>query len=70
MAAQAFAVLLTVDQNLRHQQNVRAFGIAVLVLTAPTNRLADLRPLLPSALSALNSIKAGDVIEISDGTVG
>src|SRR5438874_2525531 len=65
MAAQGFEVLLTVDQNLRHQQNLQAAGVAALVLVAVTNRLADLLPLMPSARAALTSIKPGDVVEIT-----
>jgi hypothetical protein len=65
MAADGFEVLLTVDQNLRHQQNLAAAGVAVVVLVAATNRLADLLPLVPSALAALAAIKSGDVVEIA-----
>jgi len=65
LAAAGFEVLLTVDQNIRHQQNLQAAGIGVLVLVAPTNRLADLVPLMPSARAALGSIKAGDVVGIT-----
>ncbi|MBI1913931.1 MAG: DUF5615 family PIN-like protein [Planctomycetes bacterium] len=65
MTVQAFEVLLTVDQNLRHQQNLQASGIAVIVLIAPSNRLADLVPLMPSVQTALGSIKPGDVVEIT-----
>jgi len=35
LAGQGFEVLLTVDQNLRHQQNLKAAGIAVVVLMQP-----------------------------------
>jgi hypothetical protein len=42
MAGAGLEVLLTVDQNLRHQQNLAASGVAVVVMVAPTNRLADL----------------------------
>lgn len=64
MAAEAFEVLVTVDQNIRHQQNLKPAGVAVIVLVAPTNRLADLLPLMPSARAALVTIKPGDVVEI------
>ena len=37
MASHAFEVLLTTDQNLRHQQNLKAAGVAVVVLAAATN---------------------------------
>lgn len=64
MAGQNFEALLTIDQNLRHQQNLRTVGFAVIVLVAPTNRLADLGPLMPSVRTALASVAPGDVIEI------
>jgi hypothetical protein len=67
MAGQGFEVLLTVDQNLRHQQNLAAAGVAVLVLVAGTNRIADLLPLIPDAELALTSIRPGDVVEVPAG---
>ena len=68
MRADGFEVLLTVDQNLRHQQNIASAGIAILVLIAPSNRVADLVPLLPSTLAALTSIKPGEVVEIDESS--
>ena len=68
MRADGFEVLLTVDQNLRHQQNIASAGIAMLVLIAPSNRVADLVPLLPSTLAALTSIKPGEVVEIDESS--
>ena len=65
MAGQGFEVLLTVDQSLRHQQNLQAAEIAVLVLVAASNRLADLVPLAPSVLTALAAVKPGDLVEIT-----
>jgi hypothetical protein len=65
MAGAGFEVLLTVDQNLRHQQNLAAAGVAVVVLVAPSNRLADLIPLMPAAHAALTTIRLGDVVEIT-----
>ena len=65
MAGQSFEVLLTVDQSIRHQQNLQAAGIAVVVLVSPSNRLADLVPLVPAAQAAFSSLKPGDVVEIT-----
>ncbi len=65
MAGQSFEVFLTVDQSIRHQQNLQVAGVAVVVLVASSNRLADLVPLMPSAQAALGSIKPGDVVEIT-----
>ncbi len=64
MAADGFEALLTVDQNLRFQQNLAASGVAVIVLVAASNRLTDLIPLAPAALVALTSVRAGHVIEV------
>jgi hypothetical protein len=64
MAAAGFEVLLTVDQNLRYQQNLAASGVAVVVMVASTNRLADLVPLMPAVEAALSGIQAGDVVEV------
>ena len=42
LASQAFDVFVTVDRNLSFQQNLGRLPIAVIVLAARTNRLADL----------------------------
>jgi hypothetical protein len=65
MAGQGFEALLTVDQSLRHQQNLQTAGVAVIVMIAVSNRLADLAPLTPSVQTALTSIKPGDVVEVT-----
>jgi len=61
LAAEQFDVFVTVDRNLSFQQNLVAFSIAVIVLHAKTNRLADLRPLVPRLLSAIRSAQPGAV---------
>lgn len=42
-----FDVFVTVDRNVAFQQYLPQFAIAVVLLQAPTNRLKDLRALLP-----------------------
>ena len=59
LASQHFDVFITVDRNLSFQQNLDSFSIAVIVLQAKTNRLADLRPLVPSLLKAIESARPG-----------
>ncbi|MGH2436889.1 MAG: DUF5615 family PIN-like protein [bacterium] len=61
LAAADFDVLLTSDRNLSHQQNLSAFDIAVIVLVAVSNRIDDLRPLVPQILAALTTVKPGTV---------
>jgi hypothetical protein len=64
MVAERFEALFTVDQNLPFQQNVRASGMAVVVAMARTNRVKELRPLMPRVLDALRDVKAGEVISV------
>ncbi|MBE9188650.1 DUF5615 family PIN-like protein [Microcoleus sp. LEGE 07076] len=64
MMQESFTILLTADQNLRYQQNLQQAGVAVIVMVAPSNRLPDLLPLIPSVCSALIRIAAGEVIEV------
>jgi hypothetical protein len=58
-------VFITTDQNLYFQQNLSKFKIAAVVLSAPTNRLADLKPLVSQLLAALPNIKTGQVVKLS-----
>lgn len=59
-----FDVLVTVDQSIPDQQNVHHYRISLLILCGRTNRLADLKPLVPAALHALRSIGPGQVLVI------
>ena len=62
--AAGFEVLITVDQNIPDQQNLSRRSIALVILCGRTNRLTDLEFLVPAAISAIASIKAGDVVRI------
>jgi hypothetical protein len=59
LAAQEFDVFVTVDRNLSFQQNLPALAIAVVVLRARSNRLADLKLLVPELLAAIVSAEPG-----------
>ncbi len=61
LAAGEFDVFVTVDRNLSFQQNLPAFQIAVIVLRARSNRLADLQALVPMLLAQIPSAAPGAV---------
>jgi hypothetical protein len=63
--AAGFNVLLTVDQNIPNQQNVRGRRLSILILSAPTNRLRDLLPLVPAVKEVLGTIGSGAVLTIA-----
>ena len=64
LAQKEFDLFITVDRNLSTQQNLSKFDIAILVLHAKTNRLADLRPLLPEIISSLPNTQKKQIIHI------
>ncbi|CAN5595578.1 hypothetical protein BH10PLA2_BH10PLA2_20630 [soil metagenome] len=59
-----FEVLLTVDQNLRFQQNLVSSEVAIVIMAATGIRLVDLEPLIPLVYAALHSIRPGDVVVV------
>ena len=59
-----FDVLFTVDKNLRYQQNISGRKIAILIILSASNDLEDIRPHLPDALLALQTIKPGQFVEV------
>ena len=61
LAATQFDVFLTVDKDLRYQQNIAAFDIAVIVLRGRTTRLGDLRELLMPLQDALRTARPGEL---------
>ena len=65
LASQQFDVFVTVDRNLSFQQNLTGAEIAVIVLEAKTNRLADLKTLVPKLLLSLQAIRPGMVERIA-----
>ena len=63
-AAKRFDVLITVDQRMPFQQNLKKFELAVIILIATPCRYTELKLLAPKVLEALGHIKAGEVVEI------
>jgi predicted nuclease of predicted toxin-antitoxin system len=64
LAEENFDVFVTIDKNIRYQQNIARRKIAVLIIRAASNDLDDIRPHVPDALAALKSIKLGQTVEV------
>lgn len=64
LAQTQFDVFVTVDRNVSFQQHLSQFSIAVIVLYAPTNRLIDLRPLIPQLQRMVLSAPKGQVSRV------
>ena len=60
-----FKIFITIDKNLRFQQNLKKHNLVVVVLQTRLNRLEYIRPLIPVLLKKLPEMVAGEVYEIS-----
>ena len=61
-----YELFFTLDKGLQYQQNMAGRSIAILIVRARSNRLDDLLLLLESCLTAMNSIKPGEVIRVAE----
>jgi len=64
LAAAAFDLFVTADQNLQYQQNLASLPLAVAVLVAGDNRLATLRPLAVELSSLLSGLRPRTLVRI------
>ena len=60
--AAEFDVFITSDKNLRHQQNLSALDLSIVLL--PSNQVPVVQSLLPKIDSALDDLSKGSFIEI------
>ena len=63
-AAAEFDAVLTADQNIEFQQNLKTLPIAIVVLVASSNRLESLEPLLVDLLQALEVLKPKVLVRV------
>jgi hypothetical protein len=59
-----FEVFLTIDRGMEYQQNLTQRGIAVLLISAKSSRLADLLPQTPAILRLLPLIQRGQLVKV------
>jgi hypothetical protein len=65
LAAAHFDVFVTVDRRLPLQHDINQYDLAVVVLVATSNRLADLKPLVPKIIAILPQLRPGQTVEIA-----
>jgi len=64
LAEEHFDVLVTIDKNIRYQQNMTRRNMAILIIRAASNDIDDILTHIPQALAALQSLKPGQVVEV------
>lgn len=65
LAAAEFDVLLTMDRGMEHQQNLSAFDISLIVISAVSNDIDDLMPLLPAIHDAIEGAAPGVLVRVA-----
>lgn len=55
---------VTMDRNLRHQQNLTALPFGVVLIVARSNRIQDLLPLTSALVAALERIQPGQLEQV------
>ena len=55
-AKHRFDALITIDRGYEHQQNIWNLKCAVILLLTPSNKITDIKPLVPQLLSTLDSL--------------
>ena len=65
MASSGFQALVTIDKNLKHQQNLRNSKIKIIILDSPDNKLKTLEPLIAHLEKKLSGQVQDNIIEIT-----
>ena len=65
LAASEFDVMLTMDRGIEYQQNLNGIDLCLMVLSASSNDIDDLMPLVPKIKTALSEVSPGSIIHIA-----
>jgi predicted nuclease of predicted toxin-antitoxin system len=56
-----YDVLVTMDRGIEFQQRISTLPFGIVLVRARSNRMEDLRPLVPSILAVLAAVHAGRI---------
>lgn len=60
-----FDAFITIDGNMRYQQNMSGRSFGLIVLSAWDNPIETLLPLMPQVLAALPTLAPGQIVKIT-----
>jgi predicted nuclease of predicted toxin-antitoxin system len=63
-AAGGFDALISLDAGIQYQQNLSTLPCSVVLLKVPTNRIDDLRRLVPTLLDALKRLTPNTLVVV------
>lgn len=65
LIASKFDAFITIDSNMRYQQNMSGRSFALMVLKAHDNTIETLLPLMPQVSAALPFLVAAQIVKIA-----
>jgi hypothetical protein len=65
LAQVEFDVLITMDKGIEYQQNISKINLAIIILSARSNRYADTAPLIPKVNQVLRTIQPSQVVHVT-----
>ena len=65
-AAEEFDLFVSMDAGIAYQQNIVGIPVGVILLSAASNQLRDLLPLMPQVNEALTRVQPGDILIIGE----
>jgi hypothetical protein len=63
-AADGFGAFVTMDNGVAYQQNVASLPLGVVILSAASNDVSDLLPLVPGLLRCLATMASGTIARV------
>jgi hypothetical protein len=67
-ASQKFDIFVTTDKGIKHQNNIIAIDIAVIILRPLRNQLSNILPLVPRLLEVIETAQPRTVTYVPDET--
>jgi hypothetical protein len=64
-----FDLFVTMDKGLQYQQNLIGRSLAILIIRAKSNRLADLLPHVEACRAIMRSIQPGQAMRVGEQTL-
>jgi len=64
LAQAEFDVFITMDKGIQYQHNLSQIPLAIIILSARTNRYSDTAPLIPKVNHILPTIRVGMVVHV------
>ena len=63
-SVEGFECLITKDAGVAYEQNLQSLPMPVVILRSKTNKLEDIRPLVPQLLLALDSLLPKSLVHV------